>query len=114
LSLFVTRRLARKKGYSYARKTYSKAECIRVMANPRLSPLDDTKTLPSIHSGRLAELPINRWMQESGGLNLAYFQAIFVALPNSMTPQNLKSRAKLMAAHGVLNAQVMILTLKIL
>jgi len=98
--------LARKKGYSLRAKDVFESRIIRVMAT-RLSPLDDTKTLPSIHSGRLAELPIYRWMQESGGLNLAYFQAIFVALPNSMTPQKFEQvLAKLMAAHGVLNAQV--------
>ncbi|MDE8602767.1 amino acid adenylation domain-containing protein [Marinomonas sp. RSW2] len=98
--------LARKKGYSLRAKDVFESRIIRVMA-AQLSPLDRAKVLPSIYSGRLAELPIYRWMHESGGLNLAYFQAIAIALPDSMTLEKFEQViAKLTSAHGILNAQV--------
>jgi len=98
--------LARKNGYSLRAKDVFESRIISVMAS-RLSPSDNRKREPSIQSGQVSELPIYQWMKSAGGLNLAYFQAVCFALPDTMTPiQFEKVVSELVVGHGILNAQV--------
>ena len=98
--------LARKHGYALRAKDIFESRVLSVMTT-RLSQLDSIKKLPSAQSGQLSELPIYKWMQDSGGLNLAYFQSTLIALPNSMTLQQFEQViSRLISAHCILAAQV--------
>lgn len=98
--------LARKNGYALRAKDVFESRMISVMAT-RLLPLGSVTRSPSIQTGQLADLPIYHWMKNAGGLDLAYFQAVCVALPDSMT-QSIFERvmAKLATAHRILKSQV--------
>lgn len=98
--------LARKEGYSLRAKDVFESRIIRSIAT-RLSRVDAVKKRPSVQSGQLSNLPIYQWMQEAGGLNQPYFQAVCFALPDSMSHQQFEQViAKLIAAHSILAAQV--------
>ncbi|WP_111636587.1 non-ribosomal peptide synthetase [Marinomonas shanghaiensis] len=98
--------LARKDGYSLRAKDVFESRTIRSIAT-RLSRLDAVKKRPSVQSGQLSNLPIYQWMQEAGGLNQPYFQAVCFALPDSMSHQQFEQViAKLIVAHSILTAQV--------
>ncbi|AEF55195.1 non-ribosomal peptide synthetase [Marinomonas posidonica] len=98
--------LARKNGYSLRAKDVFESRIISVMAMC-LSPLDNRKRNPSIQSGHVSELPIYQWMKSAGGLDLAYFQAVCFALPDTMTPFQFEQVvAELVTAHGILSSQV--------
>ncbi|MGO2233569.1 non-ribosomal peptide synthetase [Marinomonas sp. UCMA 3892] len=98
--------LARKDGYYLRAKDVFESRTIRSIAT-QLSRLNVAKKPSSVQFGQLSNLPIYHWMQEAGGLNQPYFQAVCFALPDSMSHQHFEQViAKLIAAHSILTAQV--------
>lgn len=98
--------LARKNGFSLRAKDIFESRIVSVIAG-RLTPLDQKKMVSSVTTGQLSELPIYRWMYQSGGLNLPYYQSVSIALPNEMNYLMFSRLVdQLVAAHTILNGVV--------